>query len=1280
MNAAPQKSPPRASRLRRFALLGVAALIVACALLGAGAYWLLNTEAGRDALLKQVLAHLPQGTTLKWQRIDGALAGPLQIDGLAFDQGGIHFHAQQLRIDLALLPLLHKHVRLDQLQVRGAVLEMPASADSGEPFKLPQWPDVLPDITLPVSIQADAIEIDGFKFVQAGSEVIDVQRARGGLDIGNGYARLDHLDVRSDRGTFTANGRYEPNRRYRTDLLATAVFPAQRGHAPANFGLVARGDRKHMLMALAGNAPAPLRISAEVTGQHKPDWSFSGSSADFDPAVLGLVADSLPFQFDLHADGHAGGTLLHGTLAQGERFSAKIDPSSIAIDDNQQLTVKPLVLEVFDGRVLVNGTADFRDAANPAFNFVVEAQKLRWGGDAKTHADDVVANADLGVAGKLKGWSALGTAKLVRGSEAAALDYGVHGDDAQATIDKLHAQMPTGTLDANGKLAWAPQLAWQLGAQLAGFDPGYFVPQFAGNLSGNFDTDGGLDPNGTVNANLHVPQLQGTLRGRALDGHGEFTLHGANGEGQLALRLGGSNLDAKGKVGDTLDISAQLQPLQLSDLLPDTSGELRGTLQLHGTRTAPDVDAQLHGSNLAWQGYKAQSLDVHGHLPWQGGNGELHAQASGLEAGIALQSLQLDARGAVENLHVSAGARSDMGNLDLQGSALKQGDNWQGTLDALRIAPMKGGAWTLQQRAQFAQKGEAYSLSNTCLATQSDGGGSVCVRVDWPHDGVTAHADALPLTLVQPWLPKDNNRPINLRGALKLDADFKPQGKAWLGDVHVASSEGGLKLGKNARGEIVTYDNFSLDASFDPDTIKGRLGTGFHGDGYVDATFDTGWNDWSPLKGDLYFHNSRLFWIELFSPDLVQPSGVLAGHVAVAGTRGKPLLSGEATMADFSGELPALGIALTDGNGELSAQSDGSAKISANFHSKSTTGDADAEKNASGKGTLGVTGSLSWLDTNAPLRFDIRGDDFLVADTTQLRAVAAPDMHVEVANNTIAVSGKVAIPNASINLEKLDTGVSASEDVVVLDPADPQRTPSSRLDLALDIALAGDDKVKLKGYGLDGALSGDLRVRSRPGQSMLANGQLDVDGRYTAYGQKLTISDGSLSWSNAPVSDPVIKLRAQREVVSANVTAGIDVSGRASRPVAKVWSDPQLPESEALAYLVLGRSLGTASSQESQQISAANSALSAGAGLIASQLGAKIGLDDAGVLESRTLGGNVFGVGKYLSPKLYVSYGVSMVGAGSAVTLKYLLRKGFDMEVESSNVETRGSLNWRKEK
>ena len=87
-----------------------------------------------------------------------------------------------------------------------------------------------------------------------------------------------------------------------------------------------------------------------------------------------------------------------------------------------------------------------------------------------------------------------------------------------------------------------------------------------------------------------------------------------------------------------------------------------------------------------------------------------------------------------------------------------------------------------------------------------------------------------------------------------------------------------------------------------------------------------------------------------------------------------------------------------------------------------------------------------------------------------------------------------------------------------------------------------------------------------------------------------------------------------------------------------------------------------------------------GQAVVIEQLGARIGLDDAGVMQSSALGGSVFGVGKYLSPRLYVGYGVSLLGTGQVLTLKYLLRKGFDITIESSTVENKGSVNWRTER
>ena len=51
-----------------------------------------------------------------------------------------------------------------------------------------------------------------------------------------------------------------------------------------------------------------------------------------------------------------------------------------------------------------------------------------------------------------------------------------------------------------------------------------------------------------------------------------------------------------------------------------------------------------------------------------------------------------------------------------------------------------------------------------------------------------------------------------------------------------------------------------------------------------------------------------------------------------------------------------------------------------------------------------------------------------------------------------------------------------------------------------------------------------------------------------------------------------------------------------------------------------------------------------------------------------------------MSPRLFVSYGISLIGTGQVLTLKYLLAHGLNVSLESGNVETAGALNWRKEK
>jgi translocation and assembly module TamB len=208
-------------------------------------------------------------------------------------------------------------------------------------------------------------------------------------------------------------------------------------------------------------------------------------------------------------------------------------------------------------------------------------------------------------------------------------------------------------------------------------------------------------------------------------------------------------------------------------------------------------------------------------------------------------------------------------------------------------------------------------------------------------------------------------------------------------------------------------------------------------------------------------------------------------------------------------------------------------------------------------------------------------------------------------------------------------------------------------------------------------MTGQLALRERPGRAARASGALDVTGTYKAYGRVLTIERARLGFANSAFDDPTLDILAQR--VFDDVTVGVQVRGTASRPETTVVSTPAMDTNEALSWLILGRPLSTATGTEAARVDAAQMALGAGGTLIAQQLGAQLGLDVAGVSDSRNLGGATFTLGKYVSPRLFISYGVSLVGTGQVVTLKYLLRRGFDISIESGN-ENAASINWRTER
>jgi translocation and assembly module TamB len=190
-----------------------------------------------------------------------------------------------------------------------------------------------------------------------------------------------------------------------------------------------------------------------------------------------------------------------------------------------------------------------------------------------------------------------------------------------------------------------------------------------------------------------------------------------------------------------------------------------------------------------------------------------------------------------------------------------------------------------------------------------------------------------------------------------------------------------------------------------------------------------------------------------------------------------------------------------------------------------------------------------------------------------------------------------------------------------------------------------------------------------------------VTGKYKAYGQDLTIEQGRLLYAGQAISDPQVNLTATRTLDKYDVTAKLVVTGSAQKPILEVTSDPPAPQTQALSYLVAGKPLNEVGSGEGDMVQSAARSLGGAAGnLLAKGLGKRLGIDEIGIEDTPEAGGSAFTVGQYLSPRLYLSYGVGLFEPGQVVTLRYRISRKVNLEAVQGTLSQKAGINYRVEK
>jgi translocation and assembly module TamB len=223
----------------------------------------------------------------------------------------------------------------------------------------------------------------------------------------------------------------------------------------------------------------------------------------------------------------------------------------------------------------------------------------------------------------------------------------------------------------------------------------------------------------------------------------------------------------------------------------------------------------------------------------------------------------------------------------------------------------------------------------------------------------------------------------------------------------------------------------------------------------------------------------------------------------------------------------------------------------------------------------------------------------------------------------------------------------------------------------VDIAIDLGKQTHFSGLGLNTDLLGTLKLTKKV-DNLVMFGTVDMQkARYKSYGQDLTVRRGRFVF-NGSSTNPSLDVEAIRLSKSQKVTAILKLTGAAQSPQTQISSEPPLPESDALAYLVTGRALNQLTKSDGNML--ASAALSYGAGQIA-WIAEKFGIDEMELQEGESMKDSLMAVGQYLTPDFYVGAKVGLFNKQTILTLKYKINEELSISTQAGESQ-RAYLNY----
>jgi translocation and assembly module TamB len=1210
------------ARVKRIAAISAITLVVLLALLIASLSLVLGTQSGS----RWALGFVPG---LRIDNFNGHLGGAWSADHLIWEQGANKIEVDAPIFDWSPGCLTRMTLCIDTLKAGDIRLQFAPS--TSEPSA---GPISLPDLKLPLAIELGDVQVGSVQ-LDGAEQLRDLKLAAhwtpDGLKIDSAHLQRDDL-VLDLSGLLKSQGDWP--------LSATGQLqlPAVAGQ-PLSAALDIDGE---LLKTLTLNAHTRGYIDASLVGELQP------------------LADNLPAELTIKVEQFKASAELPDTLQLNQlTLHAKGDlASGYALSGNASLPAEqgPITLAL-QGRVDAKGAQlaalDLAAAAEQRLKLsaTVDWQK-GLSADAKIDWLDfpwhrlypVIAEPDVNVH-RFNGEISYTDGKYL-GNFAGdftgpagpfSLGSPFSGDLQQVFLPQLELVAGKGKASGHLNLQFADGIAWDTALDLSAFDPSYWVAELPGTLAGPIRSKGSFK-NQQLNANADL-DLKGRLRGQPAvlqakaDGAGDKWNVSA-----LEVRLGDNRVQGSGSLQQKLLAQLDLNLPRLGQLWPGLQGQAKGRLDLAGTLQAPQGQFGLQGSQLAFQDNRLQSLTLNAKLD-AAQRASIDLTTVGIQAGdTALGTLTVNGQGDIKRQQVK---------LDLQGPLLKltlaldgnlDKGNWRGRLASGDI--QSGGQdWRLQQPAKLERLADGkINFGAHCWLS---GPASLCGEDQrlMPEPRLRYHLKNFPLDSLAQWLPKD----FAWKGALNADVQLDLPASGPNGQVVVDASGGTLRIKDKTQWLDFPYDSLKLTSTFKPKRVDANLDFrgGKLGTLQLNATIDPLAKN-KTITGDFNLSGLDISVARPFVPNVEKLNGRLNGSGRISGGLMAPQVNGNVVLSDGEVSGPELPISLEKLN------------IQALIAGESVQLQGRWNSGPNGQGTLG--GQVAWaqaLDVDVSLK----GSRLPITVEPYAKLEAAPDLKITLQGDKLAVSGKVLIPTGDITIRQLPPStVKLSDDTVIVGQQTKAGKPPMAIAMDIDVEV-GKDKLTFTGFGLTANLAGRVHI----GDNLDTRGELNLnDGRYRAYGQRLTIRKARLLFAG-PVDQPYLDIEAIRQ--TDDVIAGIRLTGSAEQPTTVVFSEPAMSQEQALSYLVLGRPLST-NGEDSNMMAQAALALglaggSSTAGKLATDLGIKeFELDTSGSGNETS----VVASGK-ITDKLSLRYGVGVFEPANTLTLRYLLSKKVYLEV-----------------